>query len=73
MANPPIYADRATGKSFPDPFAMVDDYLARLGLPPPPSVPIAELPEDTVDLALSNRRVRAERMRRELLSAMPVR
>lgn len=34
MATPPIYADRATGKTFPNPFAMVDDYLARLGLPP---------------------------------------
>ena len=34
VANSPIYADRASGKTFPDPFAMVDDYLARLGLPP---------------------------------------
>ena len=34
MANPPIYADRASGKTFPDAFAMVDDYLARLSLPP---------------------------------------
>lgn len=34
MATPPIYADRVSGKTFPDPFAMVDDYLARLGLPP---------------------------------------
>ena len=34
MSTPPIYADRASGKTFPDPFAMLDDYLARLGLPP---------------------------------------
>ena len=34
VATPPIYADRASGKTFPNPFAMVDDYLARLGLPP---------------------------------------
>jgi hypothetical protein len=34
VATPPIYADRASGKTFSDPFAMVDDYLARLGLPP---------------------------------------
>lgn len=30
----PIYADRDSGKTYPDPFAMVDDYLARLGLAP---------------------------------------
>lgn len=34
VATPPIYADRASGKTFPNAFAMVDDYLARLGLPP---------------------------------------
>lgn len=30
----PIYADRVSGKTFPDAFAMVNDYLARLGLGP---------------------------------------
>jgi nucleoside-diphosphate-sugar epimerase len=46
--------------------AHADAVAARLGLPPPPSVPIESLSEDARELVLSNRRVQNSRMKAEL-------
>jgi nucleoside-diphosphate-sugar epimerase len=46
--------------------AHADGVAAMMGLPPPPSVSIAEIAAHELDLRMSNRRVRNDRMKREL-------
>lgn len=55
------------GDDEPAPTGEVADGLAaRLGLPPPPRVPVGDVPPEAAEMALSNRRALNARMKREL-------